>query len=66
MLNRIAVVLFLAFIVSVPKSFAQEAPLVEATIEESSSVHSLRSVEQEVEQLKERVFRSKATLQLLR
>ena len=66
MLNRIAVVLFLAFIVSVPKSFAQDAPTDEATAADSSSLHSLRSVEQEVEQLKERVFRSKATLQLLR
>jgi len=66
MLNRIAVVLFLAFIVSVPKSFAQDATSVEAATADSSSLHSLRSVEQEVEQLKERVFRSKATLQLLR
>lgn len=66
MLNRIAVVLLLAFIVAAPKSVAQDTTLADVSAEQSSEVHSLRSVEQEVDQLKERVFRSKATLQLLR
>lgn len=56
-----------AWVVTVPGSASAQAPSAAASEDEAVDLeHELLTIEEQVDALKERVFRSKATLQLLR